>query len=54
MKSKMPNDSKGYGPDSGKHGSNHGKSSGLRKESGTNQGAMKPPTNKNPYPNGIA
>ena len=32
--------------------SNKGSTGGLRMESGTNQGATKKPSTKNPYPNG--
>jgi hypothetical protein len=34
--------------------SNKGSTGGLRMESGTNQGATKKPTTKNPFPNGLA
>jgi hypothetical protein len=54
-KNSMPNDSKGYGPGSGKNGSNHGASTGLKKAPADGpKGGMKPVSNKNPYPNGIA
>lgn len=54
---KMPNSkgsSKSSDADSGKMGSNHGKTGGLRQEAGTNQGAMDKPNTKNMYPNGLA
>lgn len=34
--------------------SNKGKTGGLRKASGTNQGAMDKPTTTNRFPNGLA
>ncbi len=55
MKGKMPNDSKGYGAKSSGHGSNHGKSTGLKKAPANGgNGTMAPVSNKNPYPRGLA
>ncbi len=53
----MPNKGKkgsGNMGGSGPAGSNHGKSTGLRMEKGTNQGATKKPTTTNRYPNGMS
>lgn len=54
--SKMPNSGGGKGmtPDSGSSGTNHGKSSGLRKEPSQRPDVMKAPSNKNHYPHGQA
>ena len=52
---KMPNEG-GSAKPSAPHGGrqNSGATGGLRMESGTNQGATKKPTTKNPYPNGLS
>ena len=52
---KMPNmGKKNSMAGSGKMGSNNGKSTGLRMEKGTNQGATKKPTTTNRFPYGLA
>jgi len=52
---KMPNEGKGGAyPKKDKGCTNHGATGGLRMESGTNQGATKKPSTKNPFPNGLS
>ncbi|MGI9251141.1 MAG: hypothetical protein ACR2PR_08085 [Pseudohongiellaceae bacterium] len=55
---KMPNDKMGKGgsmsPGSGKMGSNHGMSTGLKKSNEMRSDTMKTPNTKNMYPNGLA
>lgn len=56
---RMPNASKKGGmkysdTDSGSMGSNHGSSTGLRQENKLRADTTKQPSNKNPYPDGMA
>lgn len=54
---RMPNQSKSTkhsDTDSGSMGSNHGASTGLRQETGLRSDTLKQPSNKNPFPNGMA
>lgn len=53
---RMPNEGKKGGDmgGSGKAGSNHGKTGGLRKENSQRADVMKKPTTTNRYPNGLS
>ncbi len=55
---RMPNEKKGgmnySDTDSGSMGSNSGASTGLRKEDKIRPDTLKAPSNKNPFPNGMA
>lgn len=55
--SRMPNQSKSgkySDTDSGSMGSNHGASTGLRKEDKIRADTLRAPSNKNLFPNGLA